>query len=375
MRGEQHRVVVKSLANSGDGVGRINQKVVFIPFAAAGDEVLVEITVSKKSFLKAKILEVITPSSARVPPRCPVFGKCGGCDWQHISYQQQLHWKKQNLVDVMTRIGGFTDCDLISDPQPSSNTFLYRNRIQLRFDEKGPHYFAKGTKKLVPIDHCPIASQPINDWLKSEKSNFKGRGKWELAENSDGTVSTFKVDEVGQSELGFRQVNNSQNQFISQKIAQFVKAQNIVRLTDLYCGQGNWSIAVAKERPEVHCLGIDNNPQNIKEALSQAQPNTEFLLGDVFELREQWQNQGELIIIDPPRAGCSPEVIQLLSNEPSTWLVYISCHPATMARDLTQLLSFGWSVESMIPVDMFPQTPHLEVLCFLRSANPAKTAK
>ena len=136
---------------------------------------------------------------------------------------------------------------------------------------------------------------------------------------------------------------------------------------DNYCGQGNWSIAIHNSFPEVHCLGIESNPVSVGRAQDQAKPNLEFVLGKVENLYKQIEEKVDMVIIDPPRAGCSPEVLEALVNNPPQYLVYISCHPGTLARDLKTLSTHNWTLKEVIPVDMFPQTSHLESWCLLHS--------
>ncbi len=363
-------LTIDSLANSGDGVGRLNDKVVFVPFALPGEEIEAEILQDKKTFAKAKVCKIVKASKDRIAPECPVFGRCGGCDWQNLKYDQQLVWKQQHLVDVLKKIAKIEPGEWLQPIQPAPSLFNYRNRIQLHTDRKGVFYFAKSSQQPVYIDQCPIATESINHWLLTNKNKLtKQKTKIELAEMDDGSVKTFKVDKKGHSELGFRQVNSEQNQFICQEIIAHVQHHQISTVDDLYCGQGNWSLSLAEACPKIHCRGIDNNPVNIKKAQARAPENCEFQLGDASELIEDELPKRDLFIIDPPRAGCSIEVIEKLSHNPPPWLVYISCHPATMARDLKLLLDSGWSVKTMIPVDMFPQTSHLECLTILQGAN------
>lgn len=372
MKGSRLEVLVESLANSGDGVGRTQNKVVFVPFACPGDRLLIEITKDKKTFALGKIIEILEPSSERKAPECPSFGRCGGCQWQHVKYETQLQWKRQNLVDSLVRIGEIEEANaLTKSTQGANQRFGYRNRIQLHFDKKGPFYFEKGSKRPCHISNCPLADEKINNWLKKPDPL---KGKFELALGDNSKIDLYSVTDKGQSELGFRQVNNEQNQFIANEIQKFLADKSIQKVADLYCGQGNWSLKLAENNPTLQCVGVDINPTNIKIAKQQAGPNTRFFEGDVFKLKELWEQHSDLIIIDPPRAGCSPETLQQLNEISIQWLIYISCHPATMARDLKTLTKQSWSIESITPVDMFPQTSHLECLTILRSANWLKTA-
>ncbi len=366
----QISLTIDSLSNSGDGVGRHNNKVVFVPFALPGEQIEADVLQDKKTFAKARLTKILQTSKHRIQPECPVFGRCGGCDWQNLTYDQQLKWKQQHLTDVLQKIAKIEVGDWLQPIQPAPSLFHYRNRIQVHTDRKGVFYYAKGSQEPVYIDQCPIASKAINHWLMANKNTLtQQKAKIELAEMDDGKIKTFKVDKKGQSALGFRQVNSEQNDFLCQQIIDHVRNHQVSTVDDLYCGQGNWSLSLARACPTIHCRGIDNNPVNIQKAQTRAPENCEFHLGDAVTLFEETTAKRDMLIIDPPRAGCSAEVIEKISQNPPPWLVYISCHPASMARDLKLLLDSGWSVKSMTPVDMFPQTSHLECLTILQGAN------
>lgn len=364
MKGEQHTVVVESLANSGDGVSRIQQKVVFIPFAVPGDKLLVEITVDKKSFSKAKIVKIIEPSPERIDPPCPYFGRCGGCDWQNVDYPTQLYWKKKNLVDVLEKIGGLQNLEIVQNPVPSPKEFYYRNRIQVHKSKSGLYFNEKGSRKPVYIDKCLIASKAINESLTQALE--QRAPKIEIAEMSTG-IEFFKVNSKGESQLSFRQVNTEQNQFLIDKCLHVVESTKSQKVVDLYCGQGNWSVALKSANPELECIGIELNPIAVQKAKKNEREGLTFLEGAVEEIYPNLSFLPDLAIIDPPRAGCDPTVIHTLSKNPPRFLIYISCHPATLARDIKQLLDQNWQLEEVIPVDMFPHTSHLETWCLLRS--------
>jgi tRNA/tmRNA/rRNA uracil-C5-methylase (TrmA/RlmC/RlmD family) len=367
-------LTIESLSNSGDGVARDQKRVVFVPFALPGERVEVEIIFEKKSFSKARLRQVLIPSPHRVSPRCPVFTRCGGCDWQNLAYEQQLHWKQRNLRETLQRIGGLHVDGKVAEIHPSPDIFFYRNRIQLNTDKDGYYYFAKESQVPVLVSECPIARPAINEWLHRTPQPPRVGTKIELAEMDDGKVSVFPVNKVGQSELGFRQVNDLQNQYLQQQLIDFVQEVKAQRLIDLYCGQGNWSLALAKNLPHLGCLGIDTNATSIRQAKSKAPSNCHFEAGDALDLLKNDQGRADVIVVDPPRAGCSPQVLEQLTQRPPLWLVYISCHPATLARDLKVLVQGGWVLQRLQPIDMFPQTAHLECLTILQSANCAKTA-
>lgn len=371
--GQQHQVVVHALANSGDGVGRVGDKIVFIPFAVPGDTLQIEITENKKSFAKARILNIVKASDQRREAPCPYFSRCGGCHWQNISEQDQRYWKKQNLIDALNRIGKLKVDSLVRNVEASPSNFGYRNRIQVQQDSIGTYYYERGSQRPVYIEKCLLASDSINQFLLSNSLIGKN-GKFELAEMENGEVGVFRVNARGVSELGFRQVNREQNQWLKDRVAQTLQDHQLETVVDLYCGQGNWGMALEGHSPLKNYLGIDNNRTNIDFAKNRGLPSSEFLEGDAGDEYQKLSWTPDLILIDPPRAGCSDDLIQALIEKPSQWLIYISCHPATMARDLRKLVDGAWSIVEVAPVDMFPQTSHLECLTLLQSNKGAKTA-
>ena len=361
-------VTIDSLANSGDGVGRIDNKVIFVPYTSPGDRVRVEIQTNKKSFARARLIEVLSPSPHRVNPPCPYYGKCGGCDLQHIDYPTQVHWKRENLLSCLSKIAKLEDLSIVQEVVKSPNTFHYRNRLQVHVDSTGPYFLQKNSHQPVHIDRCLIAEEAINEKLKDIPLPKKGKSqKLELATHAD-SVKVYHVDPMGSSELGFRQVNTLQNNTLIEKTLAVITQQNVSTVLDLYCGQGNWIKAIHKTWPHISCTGVDNNPTNIAKAKSHGSENLQFVLADAETFLAQQSESFDLMILDPPRKGCDPQLFQALQTARRPGLVlYISCHPATLARDLCSLKDLDYSVLEVLPVDMFPQTSHLETWCMLRS--------
>ena len=211
----------------------------------------------------------------------------------------------------------------------------------------------------------------MKDILQQVKQK-KRKGRLEIASFSD-RVDYFAADKNSKSDLGFRQVNTLQNLELKKKVIDIVRENKVDKVVDLYCGQGNWAFALSEELPHLEILGIDSNPINIEKAREKAKNCVNppsFLLGKAEKLYSS--QEGSLIILDPPRAGCSPRLLETLKTESPQWLIYISCHPATMARDLKSLKT-KYELVEVQPMDMFPQTAHLECLTLLRSASQVNT--
>lgn len=361
-------MTIDSLANSGDGVGRVDNKVIFVPYTSPGDRVRVELLTNKKSFARARLIEIVSPSPHRVSPPCPYYGKCGGCDMQHLDYATQIFWKRENLLSCLSKIAKLEDLSCVREVMPSPHLYHYRNRLQIHLDANGPYFLQKNSHNPVYIDRCLIAEEAINEKLNDIPRPKKGRiQKIELASQSNG-VGIYSVDALGSSGLGFRQVNSRQNDQLIQKTLSVFAEQNVSTVLDLYCGQGNWAKAIHQAWPQISCLGVDNNPTNISKAKAHTSENLQFELAHAENFLSQQETIFDLMILDPPRKGCDPKLFEALrkSNRPR-FVVYISCHPATLARDLFSLKELDYSVQEILPVDMFPQTSHLETWCMLRS--------
>ena len=361
-------MTIDSLANSGDGVGRVDNKVIFVPLTCPGDRVRVELQTHKKSFARARLVEILSPSPQRVTPPCPYYEKCGGCNLQHIDYSTQIFWKRENLLNCLTKIAKLEDLSCVQEIAPSPLPFHYRNRLQIHLNAEGPFFLQRNSHNPVSIDRCLIAEESINEKLKEIPWPKKGSTqKIELATGPDG-VGVYSVNSPGFSELGFRQVNSDQNERLIKKTLTFLAEEKVSTVLDLYCGQGNWAKAIHQAWPHISCLGVDNNPTNISKAKAFTTENLEFVLAQAEDFLSQQEERFDLMILDPPRKGCDPALFQALEAAKKPRLIlYISCHPATLARDLFSLKELNYRVQEILPVDMFPQTSHLETWCMLRS--------
>ena len=363
-KGDRFQIKIESLASSGDGVARVDNFVVFIADSCPEDELEVVVTKVKKTFAIGKVVKILKPSPNRLDPPCEIFENCGGCSWQHVSYSEQLHWKRKNLLKTLKNIGKFEDIQKVLPTVASPNKFHYRNRIQVQSKKEGLFYFGKKSHDRIPVNQCLIADEKINHFMK--QAPLSEMGKIEIATTTEG-VKTFPVDKFGNSKLGFRQVNDEQNRTLQEMVSQVIKDRRPRGVYDLYCGQGNWTLALANNHPDIQFIAIDKQEINIQKAVKDALPNTHFICADVLEVFPVETQGADLVIIDPPRSGCDPKLLEKISNSSVQSLIYISCHPATFARDLQYLLQQNWLVDQIVPVDMFPHTPHLETWSLLHS--------
>ncbi len=354
---------IDSLTSTGDGLGRVNDRVVFVPYTMPGDQVRVRVVQDKRTFMTAKLLEITNSSADRIEPECRYFTECGGCDWQHIPYAMQLDVKHRQLRESLQRIGGLTDPNL-APIIPSANSFGYRNRIQGILRDGAFHYMRKSSNKPIAVTECKLADQRINRRLAQ---GFEGNlnGKVELAVAGDSALVS-PLNEKHATELGFRQVNSQIGEVLTMLIQQTLENDRYEHINDLYCGRGDWANSMATLNPAAAVSGVDSLAENIAHARQQASQlglsNVRYVLARVEEAIAQITLKNSFSIVDPPRAGLDPEVCKALCRKPARTLVYVSCHAATLARDLKILTAGGYQIEQVQPLDMFPQTSHLESL-------------
>ena len=367
-------VTIESLGNNGDGIGRHEGKVVFVPFTLPGEMVRVKATTRKKSYLRALKLETLQSADERQTPPCPYFERCGGCEWQHVPYALQLETKVEQLADVLVRIGQLNAPD-ISAIVASDLPYHYRNRIQGTVRNGQFHYRQRGSNKLIAIEQCAIAEQAINRRL-AEGLTHLPEGRLEIATEGDETVISPMADEHA-SDIGFRQVNTQVSVTLSQMVDSIVQQHNTDIYIDLFCGRGSWSISMARRHTHSRIVGVDSSAFNIEMACETARVaglhNVRFVHGRVENVIKSLQLDNSVCIVDPPRAGLDEKVCIALCENPPELIIYISCHPASLARDLQKLTAHRFTVSSITPFDMFPQTSHLECVCVLERL-PAKAA-
>ena len=412
------RVKIESMAFKGYGVSRTDGKVVFIPYSAIGDEGWVEIVEEKRNYSTGKWVEIFAPSSWRVDPPCPYFGTCGGCQWQHIDYAQQPELKKEILRDILIRLGKLRETPFIT-VFPSPDPYDYRTRVQLKVKGEKLGYYQERSHQLVDIERCPIAHPlvseiipllrkerfflspteeiDINVSLEDERGILivrllKTSQKWETSARQllkshpilkgITTLRERQITSLGKPYLSFTiplkltlrtspgsffQVNLKQNETLIQKVLEFSRGQKNERALDLYSGVGNLALPLATVTQEV--WGIEENIVAVKDARFNAQfngiENSKFIHGKVEHILKKWKRERpDLVILDPPRTGCSEAVDQVAGLKPKR-IVYVSCEPTILARDLRLFSDRGYFLRELALIDMFPQTYHMEVVALL----------
>ncbi len=326
---------------------------VFVHATAPGETVRARVLTRKARFWTAEVIEILQPSPWRRTPPCPVANQCGGCCWQHVEYSEQVIQKRKilsaSLRGLRKQGGEWEDLPF----QPAPNEFHYRNRIQLQNRNGQFGFFTKRSHDLVTVDECWIADPQIN----SQLSNLKPQTapKIEIAVNSqDG---------------GFSQVNAAQNTVLKSLVLARIKG-NPEWVLDLYAGSGNFTGPLA-EKLKSAIAAIELSAAAVQRGRRQIQ-NVTWHAGDVAEVLQQLEpSKGAgLVLLDPPRLGCTVKVLEQLVRHAPKQIIYVSCNPTTFARDAEHLVRSGrYLVESVQGLDMFPQTEHVELVASLCAAT------
>ena len=368
--GQRVQLTIADIAFGGEGVARLDELVVFVPFVIVGEEVEAEITEVKKSFARARLVSVVRGSAQRVEPQCPYFGSCGGCQYQHISYEEQLRIKHKQICDLFQRVGRLETA--VEPVAGSPREYGYRNRIMIRTQWNKPEQrlnigFIRYDNRLVEdIDHCPISEPEVSAAIKDVRANPPPKGGlkvvlrkfpegWHVPRDSFFQNNFHLLPELVKTVRSYFQ--GSGNRF----------------LIDLYCGVGFFGIELAGLAESF--LGVELDKKAVESARRNAADrgitNGEFQLGPADELLpralQRFPAGATTVLIDPPRTGCPAPSLELLREARARQIIYVSCHPATLARDLNVLCAGGvYEVLRVKPLDMFPQTQHVECVAEVR---------
>ncbi len=384
---------IESITNLGLGIGRDNGWVVQVPYVLPGERIKARIYRNHKNYSSADCISVVKASSNRVEPSCDLFGECGGCQYQHMEYAAQLEWKQKQVEDSFARIGGIEF--KVNQPIPSPQKYGYRSKLTPHFEKPHPAHSFKvgflkqGTRRvLVDVDQCPIATPAINEAMLPAKQRLQGslhglkKGGTLLFRDTNKSISTdpneFVQERVGNLTFQFRAGEFFQNNpFILTDLVNYVIQQSQPQessfLIDAYCGSGLFGISAASYFKKV--IGIEISREGFLGAQANAElnriTNTEFILGDASSIFDTIDSTFRpcTLLVDPPRKGCDQNFLsQALAFSPN-YIVYISCDPATQARDAKILMDGGYSILDIQPFDLFPQTRHIESVMTLRKES------
>lgn len=397
--GQRLELDITDIAFGGDGIGRFEGFVVFVPFVIAGERVEVEIVEVKKRFATADLVRIITPSPQRVTPRCSYYANCAGCQYQHIDYPHQLELKRKQIRDIFQRIGGIADPPIepvVGSPRP----YGYRNKIVVHGPGK-PGFWTTRGRSIIQIDHCPIARDEINAKLAEVSQQELENIHLTFRCNSAGNVWTFEERRMitqidsGATEEGqagsppneieetvlsktlhvplrsFFQINAEVITLALEHARKSFSASGCTTLVDAYCGVGLFALMLADLAK--HVYGMEVDARAITAANANAKrlglTNFDFYAGKterlLFYTLRQCKLDETLLILDPPRSGCGRQVLKTLREQKPRKILYVSCAPPMLARDIKELIKFGYRLERVTPFDMFPQTAHCEAVAEL----------
>ncbi len=406
---------IATLTNHGVGLARVPHPedpsakwVIMIPFCLPGERVRARIFRNHKNYSEADLVSVLTPSPHRIVPPCPLFGRCGGCQYQHLTYAEQLLWKQRQVAELLQHMAGVTHAvnPVIGSPKP----YGYRSKITPHFnpprDPATPPpigFLRQGTRfDIIDVPHCDIATDAINERLPVARAAIHARaaaGEYLrastlLLRDAGGKVTTdyeaIVTETVGDLKLNFLARDFFQNNpFILPAFTSYVRAQaaggGARFLVDAYCGSGLFALSAASAFERV--AGIELSESSIRfarqNATANAITNATFQSGDAATIfaglpalatpacPDAFASAETAVIIDPPRKGCDESFLnQLLAFGPRT-VVYVSCDPATQMRDLKGFLAAGYTLTDVQPFDLFPQTRHLEcVITLVKTPAP-----
>ena len=442
-QGKLVELTIDDLNHSGEGVGRWQGRVVFVPDTIPGDQIRVRLVRVKPQYAQGKLHELIKGAAQRVRPPCIVADKCGGCQWQHMDYAYQLEVKRNLVVQNLERIGGFDQPPV--DPVLAAEPLGYRNKATypVKLGQDGSvqaGYYQKGSHFLINLNQCPIQDARLNPYLTRIKQDIQKQG-WEVYDeikhrgevrhlslrigrqtgevlltivarssnlpkmeqhaqkwlerypdlvgvclniNPERTNAIFGPETrtiAGRNSLTerfaglefqiqpttFFQVNTEQAEALVEIIGTQLNLQGDEVLVDAYCGVGTMTLPLSRQVRQ--SIGIESQREAIEQAQINAKlneiTNVEFQIGKVEDLLPQLAVQPNIVLLDPPRKGCETQVIESLLRLLPQQIVYVSCNPATLARDL-KLLSQSYQLTRVQPADFFPQTAHIEAVAFLR---------
>ena len=348
---------IDSIAYGGAGVGRAGGKVYFVPFTVPGEQVSVKVVRQQKRFCEARLLSVEVVAEEREEPRCKHFGICGGCAYQHVPYAQQLVWKADQVRELLQRVGRIENPPVLPTV-PSAAEWAYRNRIRVHSDGRRVGFYPKFGRELVDVAECPIASAPVNQALKALRKTHPEAGEYPLSAR---TGVRF-----------FEQTNDSAAAELLRVVDEVILEKDVAleddfALVDAYSGAGFFGRRLAPRFTQV--IGIETHEGAVEAAQRRAGPTERYVCGDVAvhlgPVLEELPRSRTVVLLDPPASGVEARVTDLLTALQVGRVVYVSCDPATLARDLGALVRGGYRLRSVTPLDMFPQTADVEVVAVL----------
>ena len=395
-------ITIEKFDNNARGLTRIEGKITFVPKTLPEELVEIEITKSEKKYNEARAAKILEPSSKRIEAKCPYYDFCGGCDLLHLDYEDAIIYKQNMLQELFNKNNFNIKVDFISGDQ-----FNYRNKITLKIKSGICGYYQDNTHNLVAIKSCLIAKQSINDFIDDIECLNITSGEVTIRSNyNDELLIIIECEEEIQLDIGalknkhkivgiiqndkciygddhfiekigdyffqvsydsFFQINDHICNEIFKLIDKYVENENVL---DLYCGVGTLGIIAAKKSKSV--IGIEIVPNAIKNALVNKKmnkvDNVDFVLDNTNTAISKIKKDSDCIILDPPRSGLDIKTREYVLNSKAKKIIYISCNPNTLLRDLKELKNY-YDIKEVIGLDMFPNTAHVEVITLLKLSS------
>ncbi|TCS95869.1 23S rRNA (uracil(1939)-C(5))-methyltransferase RlmD [Hazenella coriacea] len=446
--GQTIEYTITGQGHNGSGVGKVDGFTVFVPLAVTGEQVKAKITLVKKNYAQAELVEVIKPHPDRTEPLCPVFEQCGGCQTQHITYKAQLEMKRQQVQDSFARIGGLPEI-VVHPVIGMTEPWRYRNKAQVPVGQREgggiiAGFYAAGSHEIIDMDACQI-QHPDNDRIITAVKKIANElkipayheqthqgilrhimvrigfhtGEMMIVLVTNGkhlpqkqelitrlrqqfpditsiiqNINTrrtnvilgpthrllwgkeYIVDTIGEIQFkisphSFYQVNPTQTKVLYDQVKKMARLTGKETVIDAYCGIGTIALYIASSAKQVY--GVEIVPEAIEDAKQNATLNginhAHFEVGAAETVMPRWLQQGiqpDVVIVDPPRKGCDSTLLDAIVGMKPERLIYVSCNPATLARDAKILHEKGYEVKEVQPVDLFPQTGHVEAIALIQ---------
>ena len=379
------KATIYALAFGGDGVGKIEGKICFVSGALPGEEVAFKVSKETPSYIKGSVTEILKPSPDRVEPECKYYKYCGGCQLQHLAYEKEVSYKREQVIELLNRIAGISQVGDIKIT-PSDKCYNYRSTVTLHRVKKRYGFYSKDSSTITEIDSCQLAIKAINDKIAALRNSKEKDSKdkdvtlkvdhmgqvW----SSDRQGQRFYVDSYKGNEMFFSPKSFSQgNRFVSEKIAEVLgewmpSGGENTAFFDVYCGVGFFSfmlgerfgnkIGIDSTRTAIDCAKTTVKTRKL-EGYKFYKAEAEESFFDIFGTNKKEKN---IILLDPPRKGLNKDFLNKLKIEPGIDLIYyISCDPARLARDIKVFTEDNvWNLGRIQIFDMFPRTKHIETL-------------
>jgi 23S rRNA (uracil1939-C5)-methyltransferase len=380
---ERIEVTFSDMAYEGHALARYAEGVIFAEYGIPGERATVQLYRKHNGVAHGRVVEVHEASPDRVEAPCPYFGICGGCQWQHISYERQLELKRHVVKEQLRRIGKFAE-QPVSETVGADEPFGYRNHMRFTAGKRGDLGFVRrGSHSLLPIERCLIAQPAINETLARTQGHTEGMHQLEVRLGVNTGDILIEPPEAGQprrssyhdallgrefevSSASFFQSNTRQAERLIELVIEKLQPDRRDVLVDAYAGVGTFAAIMAPMVAQV--IAIEESPPAVADAFANMQDldNVRCIEGKVEHVLPGLEERPTALILDPPRQGCHPAVLDAILAHRPPRLAYVSCDPATLARDLRILVDGGYELLDVTPLDMFPQTFHVECVASLR---------